>query len=215
MIPLEVFLPRLMPKVPGCPEPTALQALLDAASDFSDRTRALRVTTEPTPLIEGQALYDLDLPTGTEPLMIVRAWVGTQRLAVPPEAHREGVEANTDLVNSKRGTPRLLLPYEGATMRLYPTPDTAAAGMPLAVRMALRPTTNATQVMDALFTTWRDAIVAGAASRLAETPNQGYTNPQVAAEGRMIYASGISRARVEATRDMSPGHLRVYNTPFA
>lgn len=215
MLPLDVFLPRLMPKTPGCPEPTALQALLDAATDFCDRTRALRLTTDPTPLVEGQALYDLDLPTGTEPLMIVRAWVGARPLGVPPEANRLTVESSTDLAGSALGTPEVLLPYEGATMRVYRAPDAANAGLPLYVRLALRPTPNATQIMDSLFTRWRDAIVGGAVSRLCSTLNQAYSNPAQAAEGQLTFTSGVSRARMEANRDMSPQPLRAYNAPFA
>lgn len=215
MLSLDIFLTRLMPKVPGCPEPTALQALLDAVMDFSDSTRAIRVTTEPIPLVAGQALYDLDLPTGTEPLMVVRAWVGRHPLLIPPEATRVSVEANSDLVAAPLGAPMAMLPYEGATFRLYPTPDSFAAGAMFTARLAIRPTASATQVMDPLFDTWRDAIVAGATYRLAETPGQAYTNLQLAADCRAMYLSGVSRARIEANRDMSPGHARAYNSPFA
>lgn len=42
MIELDVFLPKIMPYVPGCPEPTALAAIIKAAQEFCERTRLWR-----------------------------------------------------------------------------------------------------------------------------------------------------------------------------
>lgn len=213
MTPLTAFLTRLMPRAPGCPQPTALQALLDSALEFCDRTRAIRVTTSPASLVRGQAVYYLDLPRGVEPLMYVRAWVGTNLLRVPTQAHRWAVEQHQD--DGAEGTPQVMLPDEDGAVRVHPAPDAHWAGRPLVVQLAVRPAHNATDVMDELFTTWRDAVVGGALSRLCSIPNQSYSNPAAAAEGALMFASGVSRARSEANRGMSSGHVRAYNQPLA
>lgn len=208
---LEVFLTRLLPKVQGCPEPAAFTALLDAATDFSDRTRAVRVTTDPVPLQAGVAEYDLDLPPGTEPAMFVRAWVGLRPIALPAEAHRGILGANTATVET--GAVLALMPGVDTTVRLLPVPD--RSGGLLTVRLALRPTATATQVMDVLYTRWREAIVGGAAARLASMPGKAFSNPAIATEGWAMFTRGVSDARVEANRDLVPGALRVMGEPFA
>lgn len=211
MLSLEAFLPRLNPKVPGCPEPTALQALLDAATEFSDTTRAIRVTTEPVRIKAGMAGYDMDLPKGTEPLMFVAAWAGKRRLAVPPEADRAPLAAY--LEDGTRGDPQWLVPSAESDVRLWPTPQHDAEL--LTVRLAVRPTYNTSQVMDVLFTRWREAVVAGAAMRLAGTPGQAYSNPNVVLEGAAVWSAAVSRARVEAQRDGSSTAPSVRMRPFA
>ena len=211
MLSLDTFFTRLMHHVPGCPEPTARQALLDAATDFCDRTRAIRVTTEPMPVQPGVAEYELDLPSGVEPAQIVRAWMGTRPLALPPEAHRWFAAA--DAAAATTGAPVALLPGEAPAVRLFPTPTDSLEK--LTVRLATRPTSTATQVMDALFTHWRDAIVAGAVVRLASIPGKTFSSADQAGFAASVYQAGLSRARMEAQRDLTGEALHAQPLPFA
>ena len=46
MISIDKFYSRVMPYVQGCPEPTASQAILDAAIEFCDKTNVMRQTLD-------------------------------------------------------------------------------------------------------------------------------------------------------------------------
>lgn len=192
MTPLETFLPRLLPQLPGCPQPTALQALLDSACDFSDRSRAVLVVTDPQTLVAGQAEYDYGLPSAVEAVQLKAAWIDQASLALPPAVVRVPDDGTVT------GTPYAAMPTEEGDLRLYPTPD--KGGGRLVARLAVRPTAGATQVMDVLYHRWREAIVAGAAFRLVLIPGQAFTNLEMAGVHERKFLQGVGRAAVEANR---------------
>ena len=201
MLSLENLLPRLIPQVPGCPNPPAIQALRDAAIEFCERSRVLRVTMDPVLTHAGTAEYDLDLPPGTELSMLVAVWVGGRPVPLLAEPYRAPLAGG---FGASPGT-------DPGTLRLTPAP--AEGGVPIVVRAAVRPTFSATSVPREL-EVWHDALVAGAVGRLAVIPGQPFTSPTMAVYAAQVFAAALSRARVEAVRDRTPGDLRVSARPF-
>lgn len=216
---LDVFLSRLRPLVPGCPEPTAVQALLDSAIEFCDETVAITTVTEPSALRAGAASYDLDLPPQTELTRVVRAWSGKRKLKLT-----QGVKVDTPLVyynpagefTAPEGPPTIATITETGVVTLYPTPDAATAAKELlTVKLATRPTRTATQVDDALYSAWAEAIVAGAMYRLAGMPGTSFSDEVQSVKAHTRYRYFINRARVEANRTSLGGAVAVRSTPFA
>jgi hypothetical protein len=210
--PLTDFLTRLNPMVPGCPEPVALQALLDTAVDFCDRTMVVQHTTDPTPVVPGVATYDLDTPSGTTPARVLAAWYDGARLDLAP---LQTVTARSALgAADALGTPRAAYVLEPATVRLFPAPDTTQVGT-LQVRVATRPLRAARHVDDALFDDWVEAIVGGALARLAIMPGMSFSNPDMAVYGAGLFGAGVSAAKLEARKGRVVGDVHVRLSPFS
>lgn len=216
---LDVFMSRLLPLVPGCPYPTAEQALLDSAIEFCEETQAVQVVTDPVALYPDQQTYTITLPLNTEIARVIKIWSGTRLLT-----QVEPVLVDTPLVyNNPTGTeyaatgnPRIASVVEDGTVTLYPTPNIAAASAEmLTVRVAIKPTRSATQVSDSLYTTWAEAIVAGAAFRLAGIPGTAFGDSALTTESHSRFRYFINRARIEANRGRLVGPAAVRMKPFA
>lgn len=193
MTPLSAFLPRLIPKVPGCSDPAALQALRDAAIEFCFITRAVRETVDVGMTSPGNNEYDLDLTPGNVLVQLIDVWCGERMLQIVPE----GMRTYRDAVELQRGTPMWAFPGVEEPLRIHPSP---AAPERIKARVAVRPDHNATEVMDELYTLWAMYIVAGAASQLMLMVSQPFSNIRQAGTEYQIFMTGVSRARVESNR---------------
>ena len=60
---LSAFFPRILPYLPGCPEPLAAQVLIDAAIEFCDSSLVLRQNLDTFNTVVGRVQYDLDAPS--------------------------------------------------------------------------------------------------------------------------------------------------------
>lgn len=207
MKPLTDFLARLLPMAPGCPEPLARQALVDAARAFCERTLTVRVHTEPQRLRAGTAQYDIDLPAETELVQVLRAWTGQRELARQALAHQDRPD---DLAT--RGGPSYLVVRESDAVTLQPVPDGADT---LTLLVATRPTRDAKTLDDALHGRWMDAVVHGALARLAVVPGQPFFNADLAGYASAQLRQEESQARLEANAGAAGGRIRVRAHPLA
>lgn len=210
---------RLLTRVPGCPDPTAEQALLDTAIEFCEETQVLRLVSGPTPMTAGQRTYDLDVPAGHEVSRVLQVWCGARRLALAPAAMVSNALMYTEDVGDEQaptGTPTAAHVTEPFTITLYPTPDAhAAADRRLTAIVALKPSRTATSLADELFNDWAEGLVHGALYRLTSMPGTTYANGGVAADSFSRYRLAINRARIEANRGRVGSPISVRATPFA
>lgn len=186
MKPVSELLPRLMPRVVGCPEPMALQALVDSAIEFCERSLVIRHTLDGFATIPEVAEYDLDAPYQQRVARVISVTCdGLTLTAVPPTAPGELVQLGLPNTYSTR--------YDGTTtvLELRPTPDSVKT---IVVQVAASPTTSATALEDELVGRWFDALLAGATSRLMVTPNQPFSNFELAAMYSNMYRGEIGRA---------------------
>ena len=201
---LEKFLPRLLPQVPGCPHPLALQSLLDSAIEFCEETGAIQVTCELQPIEVGVPDYDTDTPVGTEIARLLSVTVRGRalHLAAHPPHPGDG------------GHPRIAYVNEDGGVSLFPTPGPDSDGN-IAIRLCTRPTRDAKSLDNMLYSKWLEAITAGALYRLASTPGQPFTDMALAAAslGKFLYY--LNRGRIEARRGSAAVDIRVHNQPFA
>ena len=197
--------------VPGCPQPVALQALLDTAIDFCDRTRIVKHTTDPVPVRPGEPTYDIDLPSGTTVARVLNVWYDGRLLELAPiqtvTAHGAYV------VGEGLGRPTAAYVLEPATIRLFPPPGQDADGR-LTVQVSLKPTRTARAVDDTLFDDWAEVIVAGALARLAIMPGASFSNVELAAVGAAQYGAGVSAAKLEGRKGRVVGNVRMHGQTF-
>jgi len=215
MLNLDVFLPRLLPSVNGCPEPLARQALLDSAIEFCEETGVVRVTTDPVTTLSGVASYDIDLPTNQKVVQVQRAWYGSRELIAAPASQVSAVAAYvSDPSDPLDQEPVYFHEATPGSINLYPTPG-AEANANLVFRVSTKPARSATSMENVLFEDWAETLVAGALRRLHGTPDTPFFSDGAAARQHALFQLGISRARSEALRGRVRTSISVAPRKFA
>ena len=210
MKPLNAFFPRILPYLPGCPEPLAAQVLVNAAIEFCEASLVLRQNLATFSTSVGQAQYDLDPPSAQHDISRVMG------------VTLDSKELTAGLAEAIRGD----LPTEDAkprgfytdrtdstfTLMLSPPPDGV---YPVVVNVALRPARAASMLDDDLYNMWVDPIVSAAIARAMQIPGQSFSNPAQAT----VLLNDASRlttgARIEGNYGSVRGSMRVRYRPFA
>lgn len=209
MVELKSFLPRLLPNVIGCPEPLALQALLDSSIDFCHRSQVLTYLLDPISVRENVSTYELDTPAQTTVDQVLKVWYDGNLMSSAP------YETATALFNPD-GVPRYFYGQdvdETFTVNLLPTPDKTVRNG-LLVRVSLRPTRAATEVFDILYERHMDGIVAGALGILMATPDQSFTDLAMAGAQTTKARALANNARFEAMHGRVQSSLSVRMRAF-
>ena len=213
MLNLDVFLPRLLPSAPNCPDPTARQALLDAAIEFCEETSIVRITTGPQ-YTAGTAVYTVGVPASQKVALTQRAWYGQRELMPALSSMVANVDAYTSVTADPYQEPHSFLESAPGEVTLFPAPGAMATQM-LTFRVATKPSRAATSVADVLFEDWAEAIVAGALKRLHAIPDTSFFSDGHAMRRATEFQLGINRARAEAQRGRVRGSIQTTYRAFA
>lgn len=168
MTDLDVFLPRILPYAPGCPEPTAFAAIILAAQQFCERTRLWRdedqfnITPSSCNVVcvpEGAVLFEIEhaLLDG-RPLEPIS--VGDLDRDTPDWRTREA-SGGRWITQTEPGAV-LVVPKCSGSLLLTTT---------------LKPAEEADQLPDFLAREHRQVIADGALAEILMTPNQPFTAP--------------------------------------
>lgn len=210
MKPLSAFFPRILPYLPGCPEPLAAQVLVNAAIEFCESSLTLRQNLDKFTTSVGQIQYDLDPPSTQHEINRVMG------------VTLDGKELSPGMAEMLRGD----LPTAGAkprgfytdrtdstfTLMLAPPPDKV---YDVVVNVTLRPARAATLLDDDLYNIWIDPIVSGAIARAMQIPNQPFSNPAQALSLLNSAAKQTISSRIEGNYGLIRGSMRVRPRPFA
>lgn len=208
MKPLSAFFPRILPYLPGCPEPFAAQALLTSAIEFCENSQVVRVDLPPISTVAGGASYYLDAPDAQSAITRVLNVTldGHVLPSIMAEALREvpatPARPNGYYVDTSEGD---------FTIKLAPLPDTSYT---LAANVALRPAREATQLHNDLYDLWIDALVAGTLYRCMMTPDQPFSNPVQALYWEKTANTATANSRIEGNYGYVRGSMRVKTRPF-
>lgn len=208
MRPLSDFHPKILPYIQGCPEPALNLALVDAAVDFCERTRAIHQKSDLAITSPGQRTVDIDSPPFQRIVNIRALWLDERKLNPLPAEYAPGPTEAT-------GTPSW---YWGNrvdsifSVELYPTPD---ARYNLVADVAYCPTRDAVQLEDDLFDLWIDAIRAGTLARLFSIPGQIFSDLNVATGWGQGYARAAADAKRRADNTRIVSNHTVRPRPFA
>lgn len=210
MKPLSAFFPRILPYVPACSEPLAAQALVSAAIELCEGAQVLREDLDPFYTVEDQIQYDLDTPSSQ--LVIARV----MGVTLDDTVELKGVMAE-DLRNlpQEKAKPRAFYTDRTGstfTLMLGPRPD---AVYKVVTHVALRPSRDATQLEDDLYSIWIDPLIAATLSKIMQVPNQPFTNFMMAEKYAKDAARGIAMSRIEGNYGLIRGSMRVRTRPFA
>lgn len=143
------FLKDVRPWAPGTPAPVAEHAVLRAAQDFFEMTRAWVMELDAITTEEGVLSYDIELPKNTEIVRIESATVGTEGIPVwrsGPNRHRRYVSTR-----------------DRSTVQFSQPP---AAGAELVLTCSVRPGESAIGIEDHLFAAYARDIAKGAVAEV-------------------------------------------------
>ena len=207
---LSAFFPRILPYLPGCPEPLVAQVLIDAAIEFCDSSLVLRQNLDTFNTVVGRVQYDLDAPSAQHDINRVMGVTldGKELVAGMAEALRGDMPTAPA---KPRGfyTDRTDSVF---TLMLSPPPDEVYSVL---VNVALSPARTATQLDDDLYNTWINPIVSSAIARAMQIPGQPFSNPAQA----QILLNSVARqtvtSRIEGNYGLVRGSMRVRYRPFA
>jgi len=209
MKPLSAFYPRILPYLPGCPEPLVDQVLLNSAIEFCEASLTLRQNLDSFRTVVGKVEYDLDPPTKNHDINRVMG------VTLDGRELRPGLfEAIRNDMPTANAIPRGFYTDRTDntfTLRLSPPPDKV---YPVTVSVTLRPARNAVLLDDDLYNIWIDPIVSGAIARAMQIPDQPFTNPGRAQELLMSASQQTVNSRIEGNFGLVRGSMRVRPRSF-
>lgn len=219
MAKLSDFLSLVLPFVPGCPEPVALQHIRNTCIDFCMASHVWQQTLEPITTVADTNIYGIDAPLTSDVIEIKHAWYKSTRLKI---INGDVRDIKAEFYNSEfpdahviKGDPRtLLVDYEQKVFSVSPVPEDAVSKA-LTIRVALKPTRNTMTVPDFLLTDYEYAITQGAIGRIAEIPAQAFTSTAMALSAKSAYAVERHNAAVRANKTFARSQTSVAQRPFA
>lgn len=205
MKPLDDFLPFILPHVPGYAVPTSQQVLVQAAIEFCDRTSVIQEISEQIARA-GVAVYDVDVPNQQVLVRVQEVLYDGRPLDVVSYPVAELQDGRPTFV-------MMPLPAQpDFTIIPAPAPDHVAT---MAVRAAFKPTPDADQLHDDLYTQWLDAVVQGALRRMYSMPGQPFTSMTNAQIAGAAFEKHVCDARLVASRKRLVSSMRVRPRPLA
>jgi len=169
MTDLDVFLPSIMPYAPGCPEPTAFSAIINAAQKFCERTRLWRDSDSFE--VTGDDCNVVCVPEGAELLEIEAATFNGKPL--DPIAYAD-LQRDYPTWRTHDGDPRFVSQASMDSVVLAPR----GHGGTLHLSLYLKPSNEAEQLPDFLAKHYLRVIADGALGEILMLPMQSFTDPE-------------------------------------
>jgi len=170
-------MPYLIPLVPNCSEPAAVQALRNACIDFTKGSMCLQGQLDPMSVAKDVAEYDIDVPKNTRlTQMISLYYLGS---LLPRKSLSYIVGATGRDWAALRGPPTMYTQFAPDTVTLIRCPGESIANA-LTGTYAYVPTRSSTTCDEVMLERYAEAIARGAASKLMQIPNEPFSNLQMA-----------------------------------
>ena len=186
-------------------EPVVMRAIKRAAIDFCTGSWIWRSLPDPTGIIAGLNAYDLDVPTGADPVAVLTALISGVKLG---NRDTGWLDVNVANWRTVRGTPRHFTQIDSEQILIAPLPDTSIP-MGLTMTLVLAPSVTSTAVPRWLFNDNVYDIAEGAAARLMLMPGRPWSNEKQGAFRQLVFMAAIAKARERATASLSRSPTRV------
>ena len=203
---------RILPYVPGCPDPAVDQAVMDAATEFAERTQLLFTIEAPIPLVNGVSTYSVTTVTGIAVSLIRHVYCGTRELdPVTPSSLHDQLPA---WQTSESSEPTHYSCFgEPGTITVYPAPQRVSTEA-LRIVASWEPAFGATQLPDELVTGYARDIVEGAKARLMLMPDRKWTNLPLAGLAQNNFEAGVAEGKIKAIHSKAAGSVFVRPRKF-
>jgi hypothetical protein len=197
---LEDLAPFVLPSVSGCPEPTLLHHLRQAAIEFCGRTLVWQQDLDPITSVAATDSYLLPMPADAKLVKLLAFTIdGTEAFVVTPEKGRRlAVQASSrDVAWTDDRT----------NVRINPVPG--ADGLQYVFKAALKPSQAAVAIPDEVGEHYARDIANGALAALLDLENVPWANPVKAATRRIDFEARMGRVAAQVAKGFSRGAQQV------
>lgn len=197
---LEDLYPFVLPSAPGCPDPTLLHHLRQAAIEFCERTLAWQQDLDPIVSVVDSQSYAMVFPAGSVLVKLLAFTVdGDEANVVTPEKGRR-----LALNDSGRD---VAWTDDRVSVKVHPTPT--EAGVVYGFKAALKPTQAATAISDSVGEHYAKEIAAGALAGLLDMASVSWADPVKAAQRREYFNDRIGTVSAQVAKGFSRGAQNV------
>lgn len=184
---------KIAPIAQGCPQPTIIQHLRDAAIKTCERTLAWRYEVPAFNLTADTADYSYSTPAGSQVHVVFEALVNDNHLAKLTLEQALSLYPDNDTTSE----PRAVCQLSADKFRVLPTPDDADT-YEMRLYLALKPTRSADGMDSVVLDDLEDVIVHGALQSLLLIPNSHWTDLELASYHARQYLAGTTERRARA-----------------
>jgi hypothetical protein len=200
MIDLDIFYPNILPKAPGCPHPTADNAIIQSGINLCERLRIWR--SQDTFTIAPDKCNVVCAPDNAAIHQIESAYFNGQPLE--PISIRE-LDHNhaqwRDMTSD--GQARWITQIDVDTVRVVP----ATTGT-LVLNIILKPSIDAEQFPEFLVSHYRNVIADGALAEILMLPGQSFSDPDRAMFYQNRYNEAVNRYSSRQTTGQQRAPMR-------
>lgn len=190
--------PRILIETPRCSIPLAEQSVLDAAIDFCDRSFIYQIDHAAIDGVANTGEYAWAPGTNLKVVRPEVVWYDKKPLT--PKT-RDELATLYAYWPDQVGTPLYFVQEKLEKLILVPKPAANLTGGILA-KVSVRPSRNATDIDDAIYDRYMDAIVNGAKARLFWMEGQAWSNAEKAAACQGLFEAAADRARLAMFKGM-------------
>lgn len=203
IISFDEFLTEVLPDVNGCPDPSAINAVRNAAIEFCTRGNVWKVEMEIFQTESGVIAYDLDSPVnGARIIQVMAAFLDGMEIKPRTE---DSLDAGMPGWRTIAGKPTFFFQPTPELISLASVPDGTYTVSGI---VALCPTRKAGGIERFIYEQYLDVIASGAKARLMMMPGVPWSNPELAAFHDAQFNTGVAAGNVEAARGFSRAPIR-------
>lgn len=213
LISIDDFLDDVMPYLPGCTEFLAMDRLRFAAIEFCRRTFVSQETIEELDLDADEP--ELNIPAPNNSVRVYRImWIKSPHRTLTPAPKQMLTNRSRDWANGATADwPTSYVRLSNDTVYLIPVPLKAKDGV-ITAHIACIPTRDASKFDALLIDEHREAIAAGALSRLLIMRKEPWYDGASAQQYAIDFASEISTARASVNKDQLMADIHVQLNKF-
>lgn len=201
----EKFYDEVLPDVPGCGQALAKNAIKQAVIKFCERSFVYQVDHPAINAVADQGEYDWAPGANLKVVRPERVWYDKVQLTPKTRDDLDGIYAYWP---DESGTPLYFVQEKLEKLILVPRPSAALASGILA-KISVKPAQAATDIDDAIWEKYLEAIASGAKARLFAMKKKPWTDATLAAYHGGIFNEEIAQARLAAHRGHTRARLRV------
>lgn len=194
-------------EVPGAPNPLIRDRVLLAAIEVCKRTLVSNETLDPIDIIANENTYELCPPNNCLKIWRVM-WMKTINHMLIPNARQQLVSRGADWGIRESETPTAWIQITNSTVQLYPKPtmeDTDG----LTAHCAFIPAPKTDMIDDRLWCYSREAILAGAVSKILRIAGAPWFNLAAANQREREFQVELNKIKANTYKDESVADLSV------
>lgn len=199
---LEQWMPDLEPDLVSCPVPIIERRLRESAIEACEDANVWAIMLDEIPTVAQQTSYVFQVPENTQVHSVLSVMHNSRPLSLDDREvyvnERGGIELNN---RPKYDSD----PIEQEGRR--------RAGLDVTVTM--KPTRDATELADILFSDYHKMIIAGTLAKAFAMKNRRWSEPEEAARHRVIFEEEIADAKRAVDRGFITGSQRLERRQFA